>query len=110
MSPSNMELRIGTIEDYNNEIVVATGEQTLGVNNTVNAKLVTHTSQHTTIQGTTTKKSLPEPKKSDIKPLQENKPFPDNKQPNILHEDNKTALIIGSIAIGFITLLIYEIY
>ena len=29
MSPSNMELRIGTIQDFNNEIIVATDAQVL---------------------------------------------------------------------------------
>ena len=31
MSPSNLELRIGTIQDYNNEIVIATDAQDLGL-------------------------------------------------------------------------------
>ena len=30
MSPSNIELRIGTIQDYNNEIIVANNAQGLG--------------------------------------------------------------------------------
>ena len=36
MSASNMELRIGTIQDYNNEIIVATNAQGLGLNNNPN--------------------------------------------------------------------------
>ena len=40
MSPSNMELRIGTIQDYNNEIIVATDAQGLGLNNNQNTKPV----------------------------------------------------------------------
>ena len=33
-----MELRIGTIHDYNNEIVIATDAQDLGLNDGVNTK------------------------------------------------------------------------
>ena len=40
MSPSDMELRIGTIQDYNNEIVIATDAQDLGLNDGVNTKPV----------------------------------------------------------------------
>ena len=36
MSPSDMELRIGELKDYNNKIVVATNQQELGLNNDVN--------------------------------------------------------------------------
>ena len=36
MSPSDMILQIGTIVGYNNKIVIATENQTLGFNNNVN--------------------------------------------------------------------------
>ena len=36
MAPSNMELRIGTIQGYNNEIVIAGPGQKLGVNMNIN--------------------------------------------------------------------------
>ena len=36
MAPSNMELRIGTIQGYNNEIVIAGPGQKLGVNTNIN--------------------------------------------------------------------------
>ena len=54
MSPSDMELQIGTIKDYNNEIVIATDQQELGLNNNVNAKAVP-TKITQPIQGTSTK-------------------------------------------------------
>ena len=40
MSPSNMELRKGTLQGYNNQIVIATDAQDIGLNNGVNAKQV----------------------------------------------------------------------
>ena len=63
MSPSDMILQIGTIVGYNNKIVIATENQTLGFNSDVNVKPVAPTTQPATIQGTPTKKSLPEPNK-----------------------------------------------
>ena len=62
MSPSDMILQIGTIVGYNNKIVIATENQTLGFNSDVNVKPVAPTTQPATIQGTPTKKSLPEPR------------------------------------------------
>ena len=56
-----MILQIGTIVGYNNTIVIATENQTLGFNSDVNIKPVAPTTQPATIQGTPTKKSLPEP-------------------------------------------------
>ena len=58
MPPSNMELQIGTIEDYNNEIVIATKTQDLGLNNEVNVKPVPPKPTHN-VQGTPTKQSHP---------------------------------------------------
>ena len=40
MSPSNLELQKGTLQGYNNEIVIATDAQDNGLNNGVNAKQV----------------------------------------------------------------------
>lgn len=106
MSPSDMILQIGTIVDYNNEIVIATASQTLGINGDINVK--PPVSQPKTIEGTTTKKSLPEPKK--VK--KENKPSfsKQHKASAEQHEDNKTALIVGSILTGIVALIVYEIY
>ena len=60
MTPSDMILQIGTIAGYNNKIVIATESQTLGFNDDVNVKHVSSSTQPATIQGTPTKKSLPE--------------------------------------------------
>ena len=66
MSPSDMILQIGTIVGYNNKIVIATENQTLGFNSDVNVKPVAPTTQPATIQGTPTKKSLPEQTKKSL--------------------------------------------
>ena len=100
MSPSDMELQIGIIQNYNNEIVIATSDQKLGLNNDVNTKPVPAKNMPT-IQGT--KKSS-----SDLNikhNIQTSKNVVQSKQ----HDDNKTALIVGSIVIGF-AFTIYEIY
>ena len=113
MSPSDMILQIGTIADYNNKIVVATSSQTLGLNGDINIKPVAPISQPETLQGTTTKKSLPEPIKKS-KPKLENKPISTTslyeKQEHQEHEENKTSLIVGGIVVGLTALLIYETY
>ena len=96
MSPSNMELRIGTVMDYNNEIVIATKDQKLGLNNNVNNKPTGNINEII-------------PTKS--KPIKVEKNIilkPDNLSKQ--HEDNKTVIIVGSIVIGLTALLIYEIY
>ena len=36
MIPSDMDLRIGTIDGYNNEIMVATDDMSLGTNDRIN--------------------------------------------------------------------------
>ena len=58
MSPSSMELRIGSMHDYDNEIVIATNTQDLGLNNDVNVQPVPP-KQTQTAQGTPTKQSHP---------------------------------------------------
>ena len=137
MSPSDMVIQIGTVVGYNNEIVIATENQTLGFNSDVNIKPVAPTTQPTTIQGTPTKKSLPEPKikKSIPEPQTKDHQTKDHQtkdhqtkdqqikdqtakikdQPIVIytneakqHEDNKTALIVGSILIGIVVLTFFK--
>lgn len=112
MSPSDMILQIGTIAGYNNKIVIATENQTLGFNSDANVKPVAPTTQPATIQGTPTKKSLPEPVKhqTDQGTETKNQPTVISTKEAIQHEDNKTALIVGSIVIGIVALTIYGIY
>ena len=59
MAPSNMELRIGTIQGYNNKIILSTDDQKLWWNATVNLS-ADATSYSGNVSGTTTKKSTPE--------------------------------------------------
>ena len=80
MAPSNMELRIGTIQGYNNKIILSTGSD-----------------PQDTI--TWTKKSV-----ADQPTLETPKSTAET------HENNKTALILGSIIVGSVALIIYEIY
>ena len=59
MAPSNMELRIGTIQGYNNKIILSTHDQKLWWNATVNLS-ADATSYSGDVSGTTTQKSTPE--------------------------------------------------
>ena len=54
-----MELRIGTIQDYNNEIVIATDAQGLGLNSNLNTKPVPP-KRTQTVNGAKTKQSHPD--------------------------------------------------
>jgi len=81
MSPSDMELQIGTIINYNNEIMIATPDQKLGVNNEINAK--------------------PAPAKHII-PVPAKQPAPAKPAPVKQHENNKSSLIIISITLGLL--------
>ena len=151
MSPSDMVLQIGTIIGYNNKIVIATENQTLGFNSDVNVKPIVSTPVKP-VEGTPTKPVQP-PIQSPSPPAgiaqtpqeltlfqkykdyakQHNLPiewvygciqnpgyFEDwlkmkggnnstTKKITIQHDDNKTAIIVGSITIGLAALLIYEI-
>ena len=59
MSPSNMELRIGTITNYNNKIVIANKGNTLGLNGETNSEPVPPAAPET-VDGTKTKQTTPE--------------------------------------------------
>jgi len=88
MAPSDMQLRINQIVGYNNEIIIATEHEELGVNSDVNTS-ASPAYIETGIVG-----SLPS---ETIVPLTPAVGIND-------HEDEKTALIVGSIAVGLITL------
>jgi hypothetical protein len=111
MSPSDMELQIGTIVGYNNLIIIATENQKLGFNEEINVKHVDLIHNETT-EGTLTKKSLPEPKitkevKMKTTSDSEKVKIPSDEKD---HEDLKLMIIGGSIVIGITALFIYEIY
>ena len=60
ISPSNMELRIDTFQDYNNKFVIATEGLTLGLNAEANTVPIPPRST-STVEGTKTKQTHPEP-------------------------------------------------
>ena len=58
MSPSDMEIRLGKFQDYNNKIVVATTDHNLGLNNNINTTPIPP-KQISILQGTKTKQVQP---------------------------------------------------
>ena len=92
MAPSNMRLKVVQIAGYNNEIVIATDKQTLGINSDVNSSVI------------------PQPKEVGIvKPqspriIKPSKPHlhPDVVSQNNQHVDEKTALVVGGVAVGLL--------
>ena len=116
MSPSNMELLIGTIQDYNNEIVIATDAQDLGLNDGVNTKPVPPKQTHI-VQGTLTgapkvraqtpsqliaqwlEQMLTQIAVSSEQVSQPAQPVSQQKL-HEEHENNKTVLIFGAIVLG----------
>ena len=103
MTPSDMELRIGEIKDYNNKIVVATNKEKLGVNNSVNNETIPP-AKIIQLSGTPTKKSIPEPKIEKLKVIK------NIESENNTHKDDKKAIIFGSVVLGFVAILLYKIY
>ena len=91
MSPSAMLLHVSRVTGYNNQIVIATSNQTLGLNAGLNASDAPPANS----TGET----------SPVKP-QESQPVPtppaDTPQPTAadVHADEKTALVVGEVAIS----------
>lgn len=104
MTPADMKLRIGKIVNYNNEIIIAKKDQNIGINDDVNNIPISHSLPPSPI-----KKPLPPPSiKKTIQPSTK-KPIqsPTEKQTYvnqevIEHNDNKIAIIVGSIVTIFI--------
>ena len=88
MIPSDMQMQVGTITNYNNEILIATPDQKIGLNPSVNNPI-----------NTVLKPSPPPPLPSPPlpKPIQ-------GKETNQTHESTKTALVVGSIGLGLLFL------
>ena len=86
MIPSDLQLQIGTITNYNNEIVIATSDQKLGLNPSIN-----------NLHINTVITSGPSPKPVSPLPVIE-------KKVTEKHEATKTALVVGGISIGLIFL------
>ena len=101
MAPSDMLLRIGQVSGYNNEIVIATSAQTLGINTTLNKVAVPAVPPHSTGFET----NFVNPKQ--VATVQERPVVPPTAVPisasisrNDAHDEEKTALIIGGVAIS----------
>ena len=105
MAPGDLLLRIGKIVGYNNNIIVATSAQRLGLNKGLNKSVAPPDSKNDTGE-----KGLVKPMGADspseaatsqtaAKPTPATTTAAD-KADHEAHEDEKTALIVGSIAIG----------
>lgn len=90
MIPSDLQLQIGTITNYNNEIVIATSDQKLGLNPSINDANIK-----------TVLKSSPSPQPPSPLPLTDKRVEVSTAEN---HESTKTALVVGGIAIGLIFL------
>ncbi|CAG2227886.1 unnamed protein product [Mytilus edulis] len=111
MSPSDMVLQIGTIVGYNNKIVIATENQTLGLNDDLNNKNFDFTGlDPVDFKPNKPKSKKSEPKKSEPKKSEPIQIEPIQKNEYDEHEDNKKAIIFGSIVLGITALIIYKIY
>lgn len=88
MIPSDLQLQIGTITNYNNEIVIATFNQKLGLNPSIND-----------MHKNTVLTTPPSPTPPSPLPLTDKKVSRSQD-----HESTKTALAIGGITIGLIFL------
>lgn len=101
MSPSDMVLQIGSIVGYNNKIIIATENQTLGFNDDLNNKNFDHVDF---------KPKEPVKPQEPIKPEKPKEPKidPIKKIEHEDHEDNKQAIIFVSIVIGFTALYFFK--
>ena len=95
MAPSDMLLRIGKIEGYNNNLLIAEADQKVGLNSDVNLSIApTDASNDTGEIGIVKLVDMTTPtitSKVDMRIVSD-------------HADEKTALIVGGIAIGLVVL------
>ena len=99
MSPSDMMLKIGDISGYNNEIVIATNNLSLGQNKV-----------NESVEAPQTHGSFSDNKiaPNNPIPLQEVHPRRKATKSTKEHEANKTALVVGGIGVGVIAIAVYE--
>jgi hypothetical protein len=111
MAPSDMLLRVGRFMGYNNKIVIVSGEQKLGVNVGVNTSDEVppdiKASNIGNVKMTGTAGLVEPPQTSTI--LREAAHVPQEQSSkesgaNPDHEDEKTALIVGGVAVGLAVL------
>ena len=103
MLPSDLQLQIGSVNNYNNEIMIANESQILGLNPTVNT--VSQTLSNVPV------KSAPSTKPLTInKPATEivHRPTTPLVNSNANATNNAMTLSIGLIAIGLLALYVYE--
>ena len=109
MAPSNMELQIGTIQGYNNEIVIAKPGQKLGVNTNINMPRpdrgvpdmegpAARPAQPAGPLGIVTAEAGPAPPADPVGG--ESAPRSGLED----HEDEKTAIVVGGVALGLFSL------
>ena len=107
MAPGDLLLRIGKIVGYNNNIIIATSAQSLGLNKGLNKDAAPPDAENDTGE-----KGLVKPMGTDSPSEAATSQHPATAKPHPAtttaadkadheaHEDEKTALIVGSIAIG----------
>jgi hypothetical protein len=100
MAPSDMDLHIGQLIGYNNLIMIASGEQTLGVNHEVNADPVPPAADTGERGLVTPQEAVQEKPGTALEPTT----TPAEKATGLLHTDDRTALVVGAIALGLIGL------
>ena len=113
MAPSDMLLHIGQVAGYNNEIVIATKSQKLGVNTGINAP---DTPPNATGDTEVTGLVKPQEPSSGTPAQSFRTPTPGTTSgsrghsnvPGPQHEDEKTALIVGGLAIGLFMLWLFR--
>lgn len=88
MAPSDMSLHMGSVPGYNNEIIIATDTQTIGLNEDIN-KPTTH------FIGAVVKSR-------DEKPIVQSEEKEDN------HEAEKSALIFGGVGVGLLIIWYFK--
>ena len=101
MSPSDVLLRVGQVAGYNNQIVIATSDQALGLNvgfNTSDAP--------PDVTNDTGETGLVKPQETQLAPTTADSQ-PQQKANADHHEDEKTALIVGRIANRLVGLWVF---
>ena len=100
MAPSNMLLRVGNVAGYNNLIVVATESQSLGLNSGLNKREAPPDAANDTGEEGLVNPAIDVPVKQAPPTEQDSADAADQQE----HEDEKTALVVGGITIGLLTL------
>jgi len=95
MAPSDMRLRVGKVEGYNNKIIVAGPEQTLGFNAGANADPVEPPPQSSAGQRPKASQAQTEPQISAGQKAEAEH-----------HNSERTALVVGGVALGLVSLLL----